>query len=108
MVVHRHGVRLVESKVATVAELLPPSTVEERRLFLGMTGYLRQFVECSSILAVLLTDGLRDKKAFVTKRARRLPIPWEEQQQREVGPHVSSDFNFPFLGQPICVAHRCK
>lgn len=45
MIVNRQGVRPAESKVPAVAKLFPPGTVEELRGFLGMTGYLRQFVE---------------------------------------------------------------
>ena len=62
--------------MAAVAELPPPSTVEEPRAILGMTGYLRQFVEQYNILAVSLTDILGDK-AFATKRA----AAWCEQRQ---------------------------
>ena len=51
MVVDRQGVRPAESKLAAVAELSPPTTVEELRAFLGMSGYLRQYVERYSILA---------------------------------------------------------
>ena len=41
MVVDRQGVRPAESDIAAVAELSTPTTVEELRAFLGMTGYLR-------------------------------------------------------------------
>ena len=79
MIVDRQGVRPAESKLATVAELTPPATVEELR-FLGMTGYLRQCVEGYSIRAAPLTDILRNP-AFASKRSRRSLIPWTEQHQ---------------------------
>ena len=41
MVVDRQDGRPVESKLAAVAELSLPTTVEEVRAFLGITGYLR-------------------------------------------------------------------
>ena len=41
MVVDRQDGRPVESKLAAVAELSLPTTVEELRAFLGITGYLR-------------------------------------------------------------------
>ena len=37
--------RPAESEITAVAELSPPTTVEELRVFLSMTGYLRQFVD---------------------------------------------------------------
>ena len=51
MVVDRQGVRPAEYKLA--AGLTPPTTVEKLRPFLGMTGYLRQYVERYMILAAL-------------------------------------------------------
>lgn len=72
MIVDRQGIGQAESKLA--AHSPPPSTVEELRAFLGMTGYLRQFVEGYSMRTAILTDILRNK-AFASKLARRSPIP---------------------------------
>ena len=80
MVVDRQGVRPEDSKIAAVAERSPPTTVEELRAFLGMTGYLRKFVRGYSGLAAPLTDILRNK-AFASKRSRRSLIPWLEHHQ---------------------------
>ena len=80
MIVDRQGMRPAESKLAAVAELTPPATVEELRAFLGMTGYLRQYVEGYRIRATPLTDILRNP-AFASKRSRRSLIPWTEQHQ---------------------------
>ena len=57
-----------------------PTNIEELRAFLGLTGYLRQFVENYSIIAAPLTNILRNKE-FATKRARKLPIPWTLEQE---------------------------
>ena len=77
MVVDRQGVRPAEYKLAAIAGLIPPTTVEKLRPFLGMTGYLRQYVERYMILAALKTDIMRNT-AFASKRSRRLLIPWTE------------------------------
>ena len=100
MVVDRQGIRPADSKIAAVADLLPPSTVEELRTFLGMTGYLRQFVQCYSIIASPLTDILRNK-AFASKRSRRSPIPWLEPQQQAFLSLKSALTSFPILTFPV-------
>ena len=69
MIVDRRGVQPVESKTAAIAALPPPSIVEDLIAFLGMTGYLRKFVEGYSMLAAPLTDILRNK-AFASKRTK--------------------------------------
>eukprot|EP00903_Cladosiphon_okamuranus_P015718 g14508.t3 len=58
-----------------------PSTVEELRTFLGMTGYLRQFVPMYSVTAAPLTDILRNKE-FASKRARKCRIPWGDKEDK--------------------------
>ena len=80
MVIDRQGVRSAEDKIVAVAQLAPPVTVEEFRAFLGMTGYLRQFVPRYSIVAAPLTDILRNK-TFASNLGRRFRNPWSEQQQ---------------------------
>ena len=75
MVVDRQGVRPAKSKLAAMAELTPHTTIEESRAFLGMTGYLRQYVEHYSVLAASLTDILRNP-AFAAKRSLRSLLPW--------------------------------
>lgn len=74
MVIDRHGIRPAESKMSAVSQLTPPKTVEDLRKFIGMTGYLRNFVEKYSILAAPLTDILRNMQ-FASKRARKTKIP---------------------------------
>ena len=65
MVIDRQGVRSAEDKIAAVAQLAPPVSVEELRAFFGMTGYLRQFVERYSIVAAPLTDVPRNKPSHL-------------------------------------------
>lgn len=76
MVVDRQGLHPVECKIAVIAQLPTSSTVEEMRVFLGKTGYLRQIVKRFSVLATPLTDILRGK-ASTTKRAKKSRIPWD-------------------------------
>ena len=99
MVVDRQGVRPAESKISAVAELSPPTTVEELRAFLGMMGYLRQFMEGYSVLAAPLTDILRNK-AFASKRSRRSLIPWLELHQHAFLALKSALTSFPILAFP--------
>ena len=100
MVVDRQGVRPAESKIAAVAELSPPTTVEELRAFLGMTGYMRQYVERYSILAAPLTDILRNP-LFASKRSRRSLIHWTEQHQYAFLSLKSALTSFPILAFPM-------
>lgn len=51
MVIDSMGIRPAPSKLQAIAEMTRPSTVEELRTFLGMTGYLRQFVPLYSVTA---------------------------------------------------------
>ena len=44
MIVDRLGTRSTPSKIDAITQLSRPNTVEEVRVLLGMTGYLRQFV----------------------------------------------------------------
>ena len=69
-----------EPKLQAVSDMQRPNTVEELRTFLGLTGYLRQFVENYSITAAPLTNILRNKN-FASKRSRKMPISWEGEQE---------------------------
>ena len=81
MVIDSTGVFPAPSKLAAIAEMPRPHTVEELRVFLGLTGYLRQFVANYSITCAPLTDILRNKE-FASKRARKRLIPWGDEPQR--------------------------
>ena len=80
MIVDRTGLYPAPSKLVAIARMPRPHTVEELRTFLGLTGYLRQFVPNYSLTAAPLTNILRNK-AFASKRARKLPIPWTTAEQ---------------------------
>ena len=80
MMVDINGIRPAPSKMEAVAKMPRPTNIEELRAFLGLTGYLRQFVENYSIIAAPLTNILRNKE-FATKRARKFPIPWTVEQE---------------------------
>lgn len=112
MIVDRQGVRPAESKLAEVAELTPPTTVEALRVFLGMTGYLRRYVEGYRILAAPLTNILRNS-AFASKRRRRSLIPWTELHQlpflsSQVCPNLIFHPSLPDVGQALCDVRRCE
>ena len=81
MVVDSTGIRPAPSKLEAVINMPCPTNVEELRAFLGLTGYLRQFVEKHSIIAAPLTNILRNKD-FASKRARKSVIPWEQEQEQ--------------------------
>ena len=63
------------SKLEAIEKVPPPSNVEELRAFLGMTGYLRQFIRNYSTTAAPLTDLLNNKE-FAYKKTRKFPIAW--------------------------------
>ena len=44
LIVDRLGTRPAPSKIDAITQLSRPNTVEEVRVLLGMTGYLRQFL----------------------------------------------------------------
>lgn len=91
--------RPAESKLAAVEELTPPTTVEELRAFLGMTGYLGQYVERYSILAAPLTDILRHS-AFASKLSSLSLIPSTEQHQHAFASLKSALISRPTLAFP--------
>ena len=60
MVIDSTGMRPAPSKIEAVAKMPRPTKIEELRPFLGLTSYLRQFVENYSTIASPLTDILRN------------------------------------------------
>ena len=104
MVVDSTGIRPAPSKLEAVINMPRPTNVEELRAFLGLTGYLRQFVEKHSIIAAPLTNILRNKD-FASKRARKSVIPWEQDQEQafvQLKQALTSpkDLAFPDWGTP--------
>ena len=62
MIVDRLGTRPAPSKIDAIPQLSRPNTVEEVRVLLGMTGYLRQFVPQYSTVVAPISDLLRDPR----------------------------------------------
>ena len=97
--VGRSGIRPAPSKIKAVRELEMPSTVGEVRAFLGLAGYLRGFVPDFSSLTAPITDFLRDK-AFSSKRARKLRVPWGAAQTEVFLAVISALITHPVLTVP--------
>ena len=99
------GIKPAPSKIEAITQLFHPSTVEEVRTLLGMTGYLRKFVPNYSSVLAPISDLLRDSR-FRSKKARPLKVPWSQAQTEAmetlVGPLTSlpilalHDWNKPF------------
>lgn len=64
-----------------VVNLSSANTVKEARSVLSMGSYLRKFVEEYSSIVAPITDLLWDKR-FASKRARKLLVPWGEEQDK--------------------------
>ncbi|CAN0056863.1 unnamed protein product [Sphacelaria rigidula] len=96
MTIDASGIRPSQSKIEAIAQLREPQRVEELRSFLGMTGYLRRDIKGYSNTAVPLTDLLRDPR-FASMRARRMKIPWGEQQQQAFLDLKSALMSYPIL-----------
>ena len=105
------GIRPAESKLEAIAKMARPTNVEGLRTFLGLTGYLRQFVPMYSVIAAPLTDILRNKE-FASKSARKRSIPWgeaEDEAFRRLRESLSSPLVLvPRHGQHLRAAHGCK
>lgn len=80
MIIDSTGLRPAPSKLEAIANMPRSQTVEDLRTFLGLTGYLRQFVRDYSIVTAPLTNILRNKD-FASKRARKLPISWGHDEE---------------------------
>ena len=79
MIIDSTGIRPALSKLEAIEKMPPPSNVEELRAFLGMTGYLRQFIQNYSITAAPLAYLLRNKE-FASEKARKFPIAWGDKE----------------------------
>ena len=83
-VISAQGISPNPDKIAAIRDLKPPASVREVRMFLGLTGYFRKFVEAYAILAEPLYGLTR-------KHAR---FEWTEQHQT----------GFELLKQRLCTA----
>ena len=64
-----------------MAKLSRANTAEEVRSFLGMGSYRRKFVRGYSSNVAPISNLLRDKR-FASKRAKKLLVPWGEEQDK--------------------------
>ena len=62
--VGRNGVRMMEDKVAAVAEWPVPKNVRDVRAFLGTAGYYRKFIKDFSRIAAPITELTKEKVKF--------------------------------------------
>lgn len=79
VMVGRAGIRPSPAKTEALAQLAQPTTVAEVRAFLGLAGFLRDFVPDFSAIVAPITDILRSKE-FNTRKARNKQIPWGSEQ----------------------------
>ena len=81
MIIDSTGLHPAPTKLEAIASMPRPQTVEELRTFLGLTGFLRQFVPNYSLTAAPLTDILRNKD-FASKHARKNRIGWGAEEEQ--------------------------
>ena len=81
VIVDRLGTRPAPSKIDAITQLSRPNTVEEVRVLLGMTGYLRQFVPQYSTVLAPISDLPRDPR-FRTMRAKKEKVSWGKEQNK--------------------------
>ena len=67
MIIDSTGIRSSPSNLEAIEKMPPPTNAEELRAFLGMIGYLWQFIRSYGITAAPLTYLLRNKE-FASKR----------------------------------------
>ena len=104
MVVSRLGVHSSETKIDAVAKLPRLDTVEEVRSLVGMGSYFRKFVRGYSSIVAPISNLLRDKW-FASKRARKLLVPWGEEQDKAVAALTEILTWPPILALPDWGAH---
>jgi hypothetical protein len=64
-VISKEGISVDPSKVEAVVNWTRPTSVHEIRIFLGLAGYYRRFVEGFSKLAAPLTKLTKKNEAFI-------------------------------------------
>ena len=81
MIIERTRLHPVPTKLEAIERMPRTQIVEELRTFLGLTGYLRQFVRNYSLTAVPLTNILLNKD-FASERARKNVIVWDLEEEQ--------------------------
>ena len=95
MIIDSTGIRPSPSKLEAIEEMPPPSNIEDLRTFLGMTGYLRQFIQNYNITAAPLT--------YLQQRVRVEKGP--QIPNRLVG---QKGMSFPFAQKKTNVTRRAR
>jgi len=102
--VGRHGVRMVEGKVAAVERWPTPTTQKEVEQFLGLAGYYRRFIANFSSLAAPLSALCGTLKKDTKKGARRKPpekrFEWGPTQEEAFGALKLAVTSAPCLAMP--------
>ena len=69
------------------------------RVLLGISGYLRQFIQIYSMVTAPFSDLLREPR-FRGKRVRKLKVPWGEFQQQAKDALIKALTSPPILALP--------
>ena len=96
MMIDCHGKRPAPSKIDAITQLSRPTTVEDVRTLLGISGYLCQFIPNYSTVTAPI-PGLLREPPFRGKRARRVKIPLGEFQQQAKGALIKALTSLPIL-----------
>lgn len=99
MTIGCHGTRPAPNKIDPITQLLRPTTAEDIRVLLGMSGYLRQLIPNYSTVTAPISDLLREPQ-FRGKRARRLKVPWGQFQQQAKNALIKALTSPPILALP--------
>ena len=99
MIIDRFGIRPAPSKIEAITQLSQPSTAEEVRVLLGMTGCLRKFVPNYSSVLSPISDLLRDSR-FRSKKARPLKVLWGQTQTEVMETLISLLISPPIFALP--------
>uniref|UniRef100_A0A0K0EA36 Reverse transcriptase domain-containing protein n=1 Tax=Strongyloides stercoralis TaxID=6248 RepID=A0A0K0EA36_STRER len=88
--VSENGIEIDKDRIRAIAEMKSPENKKKLRCFLGVTGYLRKFIENYAKLASPLTRLLSDKEDFV----------WGPDQENAFKGLKGKLIEAPILGKP--------
>ena len=100
MIVDRLGTRPAPSKIDAITQLSRPNTMEQVRVLLRMTEYLRHFVPKYSTVVAPISDLLRDPR-FRTKREKKEKVLWGEEQNEAFDALIEALTSPPILALPV-------
>lgn len=79
MIVDLAGTKPAPSTLEAMTNMPKPTEADESFSFQGLTEHFSHFVLRYSVMAALLMDFSRNK-AFVSKRAWKMPVEWDQHQ----------------------------